>query len=165
MSDLRIYCPTSEFSVRPQNLVCDLRVYCPTSEFYCPTWVFGSSNFSPTWSGGSVLSTWCHFILGLTVSLLLNLVHPPQPHQSWHDKPPFIEHLYMYGEILTHFSVNTQTAWYSSYSQIGSKSRRIPGSESCGIRISWAAIGTLSLSLFLLFLLVTLLILFISSSS
>ena len=92
------------------------------------------------------------------MSLLLNLVHPRQPHQSWHDKPPFIEHLYMYGEILTHFSVNTQTAWYSSYSQIGSKSRRIPGSESCGIRISWAAIGTLSLSLFLLFLLVTLLI-------
>ena len=54
-SDLRIYCPTSEFSVRPQILVSDLRVYCPTSEFYCPTWVFGSSNFSPTWPGGSVL--------------------------------------------------------------------------------------------------------------
>ena len=35
----------------------DLRVYCPTSEFYCPTWVFGSSNFSPTWPGGSVLNS------------------------------------------------------------------------------------------------------------
>ena len=25
-SDLRVYCPTSEFSVRPQNLVSDLRI-------------------------------------------------------------------------------------------------------------------------------------------
>ena len=25
-SDLKIYCPTSEFSVRPQNLVSDLRI-------------------------------------------------------------------------------------------------------------------------------------------
>ena len=56
MSDLRIYCPTSEFTVRPQNLLSDLRIYCPTSEFYCPTWVFGGSNFSTTWPGGSVLS-------------------------------------------------------------------------------------------------------------
>ena len=30
------------------HLRSDLRVYCPTSEVYCPTWVFGSSNFSPT---------------------------------------------------------------------------------------------------------------------
>ena len=28
-----IYCPTSEFTVRPQNLLSDLRIYCPTSEF------------------------------------------------------------------------------------------------------------------------------------
>ena len=33
LSDLRIYCLTSEFSVRPQSLLSDLRVYCPTSEF------------------------------------------------------------------------------------------------------------------------------------
>ena len=56
-SDLGFYCPTSEFSVRSQYLVSDLRVYCPISEFYCPTWVFGSSNFSPTCPGGSVLIT------------------------------------------------------------------------------------------------------------
>ena len=45
---LRFYCSTSEFTVRPQNLLFDLRIYCPTSEFYCTTWVFGSSNFSAT---------------------------------------------------------------------------------------------------------------------
>ena len=33
LSDLRVYCPTSEFTVRPQSLLSDLRVYCPTSEF------------------------------------------------------------------------------------------------------------------------------------
>ena len=53
--DLRIYSTTSEFTVRPQNLQYDLRIYSTTSEFYCPTWVFGSSNFSTTWPGGSVL--------------------------------------------------------------------------------------------------------------
>jgi len=53
--DLRIYSTTSESTVRPQNLQYDLRIYSTTSEFYCPTWVFGSSNFSTTWPGGSVL--------------------------------------------------------------------------------------------------------------
>jgi len=46
--DLRIYSTTSESTVRPQNLQYDLRIYSTTSEFYCPTWVFGSSNFSTT---------------------------------------------------------------------------------------------------------------------
>ena len=55
--DLRIYSTTSESTVRPQNLQYDLRIYSTTSEFYCPTWVFGSSNFSTTWPGGSVLYT------------------------------------------------------------------------------------------------------------
>ena len=53
--DLRIYSTTSESTVRPQNLQYDLRIYSTTSEFYCPTWVFGGSNFSTTWPGGSVL--------------------------------------------------------------------------------------------------------------
>ena len=49
--------------IKAQNLLNYFRIhwttsefYWTTSDFYWTTWVFGSSNFSATWPGGSVLS-------------------------------------------------------------------------------------------------------------